>query len=221
MRKIQKEKSEDTFFISWGDLVSLLLVFFIYLFSISEIDPIKFLEVGQSMEKEITDNVNISKSRLEKLKEEKEELERMQSQMESYIEENNLQDVFSVEYLQDRVEMNLGNVLLFEVGKAALKTKAKDILMKVNEVLESANSLVIVEGHTDDVVIKSDKYPSNWELSSARAAAVVRFLVEKGIPGDRCKVIGMSKYQPLAPNTSIQNRSKNRRVKITLKPNVE
>lgn len=212
----QEEETEDSFFVSWSDLVTLLLVFFVYLYSISEIDILKFLEATGSMKEEV--NLSSEQDLLATMQMEKEKLLQMQKDIEEFIEEEQLEEVFSVEYTNEKLELNLGNVLLFEQGSADLKTKAKQILSKVGELFKTTDGQIIVEGHTDDIPIKTKEYPSNWELSSARASSVVRFLGSRQVKESRFLVIGYNQYKPLAPNSNSQNRSKNRRVKITLRP---
>jgi len=73
-----------------------------------------------------------------------------------------------------------------------------------------------VEGHTDDLPIHTQRFPSNWELSAARAASVVRFFIQQGIPKERLQAVGLADTQPRAPNTSPEDRAKNRRVVIQL-----
>jgi chemotaxis protein MotB len=214
-----EEESEDSFFVSWSDLVTLLLVFFVYLYSISEIDIVKFLEATGSMNDEV--NLSSEQDLLATMQMEKEKLLQMQKDIEEFIQEEQLEEVFSVEYTNEKLELNLGNVLLFEQGSAELKTKAKLILTKVGELFKTTDGNIIVEGHTDDIPIKTKEYPSNWELSSARASSVVRFLGTRRVKEDRFLVIGYNQFRPLAPNINEANRSKNRRVKITLKPDRE
>ena len=214
-----EEETEDSFFVSWSDLVTLLLVFFVYLYSISEIDVLKFLEATGSMKEEV--NLSSEQDLLATMQMEKEKLLQMQKDIEEFIQEEQLQEVFSVEYTNEKLELNLGNVLLFEQGAADLKTKAKQILAKVGEMFKTTDGQIIVEGHTDDLPIKTKEFPSNWALSSARASSVVRFLGSRRVKESRFLVIGYNQYKPLAPNSNATNRSKNRRVKITLRPDRE
>lgn len=214
-----EEETEDSFFVSWSDLVTLLLVFFVYLYSISEIDILKFLEATGSMKEEV--NLSSEQDLLATMQMEKQKLLQMKEDIEEFIQEEKLEDVFSVEYTNEKLELNLGNVLLFEQGSAELKTKAKQILAKVGELFKTTEGQIIVEGHTDDLPIKTKEFPSNWELSSARASAVVRFLGSRHVKEARFLVIGYNQYKPLAPNSNAVNRSKNRRVKITLRPDRE
>ena len=209
------EESVDNFYVSWSDLVTLLLVFFVYLYSISEIDVVKFLEAQGSMSEEIS--VDGATNLIEDMKQEQAKLAEIKQEIDEYIQAESLQDVFSVDLIKDSLEINLGNVLLFELGESSLKPKAKVILVEMSKLFAKINSRIIIEGHTDNIPIKTEKYPSNWELSAARAASVVRYLVKKGVPEKSFLVVGYNQFSPLVPNTSNANRSKNRRVKLIVK----
>jgi chemotaxis protein MotB len=211
----RRESNEDSFYVSWSDLVTLLLVFFVYLYSISEIDVVKFLEAAGSMSQEV--NFDSDKNLLKTLHMEKEKLKQMKIDMDAFIEQEELNDVLSVAYTDEKLEINMGNVLLFELGSAELRDKAKVVLTKVSEVFNTSEGKIVVEGHTDDMPIATKQYPSNWELSSARASSVVRFLGLKQVKQDRFMVIGYNQFDPLVPNLNTVNRAKNRRVKITVK----
>lgn len=207
---------DNNFFVSWSDLVSLLLVFFVYLYSISEIDPLKFLQVKYALSgSEIS---SVEEDVLEILKLEQESLKTIYIEMEAFIQEESLQEVVSVTLLEDRLEISLGNVLLFEQGEATLKKNAEVILYQVGGLFNKNDGQIVVEGHTDDVPIETNAFPSNWELSSARASSVVRFLRQVGVQENRFVVMAFNQFKPVVPNTDDVSRAKNRRVKITVRP---
>ena len=208
----------DNFYVSWSDLVTLLLVFFVYLFSISEIDIIKFLEAKESLNKSIDMKTDMDK--LELIMLEKQQLKEMLVSMQAYIEKEKLENVVNVAYTDDDLEINMGTQFLFELGSAELRAHAQSVLTRVAQMFNKTQSQIIVEGHTDDLPIHTEQFPSNWELSSARASSVVRFLSSQRVNESRFLVLGYNMYAPLVPNDSVDNRAKNRRVKITLKPNM-
>ena len=111
----------------------------------------------------------------------------------------------------------LTDKVLFDSGEAALKPKAFPILNKVASLLHLAGDHdVMVEGHTDNVPIHDSKYPTNWELSTARASTVVRFLIAHGAAKMRMAASGYAALHPIAPNTTASGRSRNRRVEVIL-----
>jgi chemotaxis protein MotB len=120
------------------------------------------------------------------------------------------------------VVMDISASTLFGTGEAVLQPGSLEVLRQVASVLSKEDMPIEVEGHTDDTPIATAQFPSNWELSSARASSVVRILVDNGIPEKRLAVVGLASNQPLAPNNSAENRAKNRRVTITIaSPNLD
>ena len=107
--------------------------------------------------------------------------------------------------------------VLFESGEAKIKPKAMPLLEKIAGLLQvDADHPINVEGHTDNVPIKSSQFPTNWELSTARAASVVRLLIADNAPANRLGAVGYAQLHPIAPNDSATGRSRNRRVEIVL-----
>ena len=129
-----------------------------------------------------------------------------------------IKDLGSVELIEDRaVRITLKNDLLFEQGKADLKPGAKEVLGDIALVIEQTSHMVNVVGHTDNVPIKTDEFPTNWELSAIRACAVARYLIENyQISGERFFISGHSYYQPLNSNRTSMSRATNRRVEIII-----
>ncbi|MCK5313393.1 MAG: flagellar motor protein MotB [Desulfobacteraceae bacterium] len=129
-----------------------------------------------------------------------------------------IKDLASVELIEDKaVRITLTNDLLFEVGKADLKPGAKEVLGNVALVIQQTSYMVNVVGHTDNVPIKTDEFPTNWELSAIRACVVARYLMENHrLPGERFFISGHSYHQPLNSNITSENRIRNRRVEIII-----
>jgi chemotaxis protein MotB len=122
-----------------------------------------------------------------------------------------------VRQYKDMLTVDVAEQLFFDSGRADLKDTGKAVLKKVGEALKGYEDKVIrVVGHTDNVPIKTKVFPSNWELSVARATTVVRYLQEVGIPPERMVASGRAEYQPVAENDTPEGRKKNRRIEITL-----
>ncbi len=125
-----------------------------------------------------------------------------------------------VRQYQNMLAVDLAEQIFFDSGRATLKPGGKEVLKKVGEALKGYETKVIrVVGYTDNVpVAKSlqDKFPSNWELSVARATTVVRFLQEVGVPPERMVASGRGEYSPVATNDTPEGRQKNRRIEIML-----
>jgi chemotaxis protein MotB len=128
----------------------------------------------------------------------------------------------SVTQLKDKLSVNLVEKILFDSGSADIKKDGKKVLERVAEILKKVtDKQVRVEGHTDNVPIGSrlaERFPSNWELSTARATTVARYLQDKGIDPKLLSAGGYSEYRPVAPNDTDENKAKNRRIEIALVP---
>jgi chemotaxis protein MotB len=134
------------------------------------------------------------------------------------VEKNHLENFASVELVRNKaVRILLTSDLMFDTGKADLKGGAVEVLRKIAAILRRTPYLVNLVGHTDDIPIHTSQFPSNWELSTARASAVARFLTEEmKIPPERFCISGYADYHPLRPNVSPENRAVNRRVEIII-----
>ncbi len=117
----------------------------------------------------------------------------------------------------DSIRLRLPSALLFERGSVEIGAEAGDVLDGVASVLTDAVGPIHVIGHTDDDPVESEAFPTNWELAPARAAAVARALIVRGVldPG-RVTVMGRGKHEPVAPNVSEEAKARNRRVEILI-----
>jgi len=124
------------------------------------------------------------------------------------------EDLISVRYEDDYVEIEIKSELLFQQGGTRLSKEARDVATKLAKVLKNFPNSMRVEGYTDDRPIKSAVYPSNWELSAARAGAIVRLFAEKGVHPAQLSAVGYAEFRPVADNTTLEGRIKNRRVSV-------
>jgi len=114
------------------------------------------------------------------------------------------------------LEIEMRSSLLFDSGDATLSNKALELLAQIGGILREQKTPVRVEGFTDNIPIHSARFPSNWELSSARAAAVVQLFIEEGLDPTQLMATGYGEFQPIAGNDTPENRSKNRRVVLMI-----
>lgn len=114
------------------------------------------------------------------------------------------------------VSFRIDSSILFPSGQTELDPAGVQVLQRLARVLSGIPHRIVVAGHTDTRTIRNDRYPSNWELSGARAGSVVRYLQQQGIASDRLTAVGMAATQPLADNGTAQGRARNRRVELTL-----
>jgi chemotaxis protein MotB len=121
-----------------------------------------------------------------------------------------------------KLMLELPSAVLFPLGKAEISEDGAVTLREVANVLAQIEGREFqVAGHTDDVPVTSGRFEDNWELSAARSVAVVRALVEMGVDPKWLSASGYSKYRPTAPNTTKENKAQNRRIEITLMPNLD
>lgn len=126
-----------------------------------------------------------------------------------------LKDMAEVQMTDRQIKVNIAAPVLFASGKAALTPSSAEVLGAVARVIAKLPNDIIVEGHTDNVPVKSGDYATNWELSAARADAVVELLAEKyAIPQERMVSAAYGEYRPIATNETAEGRAKNRRIEI-------
>jgi len=127
-----------------------------------------------------------------------------------------MQDQVVVRNHGDWVEVEIRTDMLFGSGSATLAPAAEGVIAQLAAVLRGAPNPVRVEGHTDNVPIRSSAFPSNWELSAARSASVVRLLAAGGVDPARLAVLGLGEFRPAASNTTAAGRNANRRVLLVI-----
>ncbi|MEE8394626.1 MAG: flagellar motor protein MotB [bacterium] len=201
------EEFDQDWIFTYGDMVTLLLVFFILLLTFCKTDIDKFRSVAESFKPTPPGSpffLSGQPSVLEKLAQEIETVELPE-------------EVFVT--VDDRgLVVSFRDTALFRPGSAELVPKSRASLDKFVKFLYALPNEIIVEGHTDNQDIATSQYPSNWELSSARASAVARFLEGQGVKGNRVTVIGFAAYRPRFRNDTPEKRALNRRIDVVVKP---
>ena len=125
--------------------------------------------------------------------------------------------------IRDRlwIEIELSSSLLFPSGDALPNDQAFQLIDKVAGILAPFDNPVHVEGFTDNLPISTDKFPTNWELSAARAGSVVRMLAAQGVNPSRLAAVGYGEFQPVADNATAEGRARNRRVVLVVSRNLD
>jgi len=225
MKKEKEEVEEPSapfWMTTFSDMTTLLLVFFILILSYSTIELEKFKGAMSSMKgalgvlPDMGSTVPLhNKSLRDRLTNKERTYQTKVKELEKMVEKLNVGDQVQFEATSEGLHLRLGDRLLFDIGKAQLKPQVIPILKKIAELVRNNQKEVYVEGHTDNVPIHTKQFPSNWELSTARAMSVVRYLhVVEGIPGNRLAAVGHGEFRPLVPNDTPAHRAKNRRVEI-------
>ncbi|WP_406686437.1 flagellar motor protein MotS [Rossellomorea vietnamensis] len=216
--------------VTFSDLITLILVFFILLFSMSQIDIVKFRTIADSFQQRQIlefypsvipfDNPSAEpkvESGESKGREAEQDLNSLLSNIQSYLKENELTDVVVATRSERGVVLVLQEQALFASGEATVLPDAYPFLDKVGGLLSEIPNFVKVEGHTDNRPINTYRFPSNWELSSARASSVVRYLITtEDLDPKRFIAVGYGDTRPVAPNDKVENLQKNRRVEVII-----
>ncbi len=201
--KKKQEQDEGGWLTTFADMMTLLMTFFVLLFAMSTLDPVKLEQFGDSTKKE-----NSKKTK-------KVSLSQINKEVKKLVVEQELQSQVKVSMDARGVTLGIASDLAFGSGTATLSGPIKSFLVKLVSTMEKATYAIAVEGHTDNDPIRSSQFPSNWELSAARASAVIRYLTSQGIEADKFRAIGFGDTVPLFENDSPANKAKNRRVDIT------
>lgn len=195
----------EKFLISYADLITLLLVMFIFLYSISKIDETKLAEAFGKTPSEST-VMRLSRDELKML-------DKIRELVKDNVDPDSIvrSDIRTI-----LIRLNTSD--LFAPGYSNFIDGAdKVILDAIKDEMKEGVKQLLVDGHTDNVPIKSEIFPSNWELSSARASRVARFIMETlRFPPERLVVAGYGEHRPLEPNNSDEHRAMNRRVEIKI-----
>ena len=185
---------------------------------------------NQELTREITDlrqELNLKVAEISKATNEKEaEIARVQATRDSLVSEmtKEIQDnQIQITQLADKLKVSIVDKILFPSGEANITDEGLLVLERVGNILKNTeNNIIRVEGHTDNVPISAAlkyKFPSNWELSTARATNVVRLLEDKvGIDPVKLEAVGLGEHQAVASNETKQGRAQNRRIEIALLP---
>jgi chemotaxis protein MotB len=215
------ERGNEIWLITLSDLLMLLMIFFVVLFSLAlqkqylAKQPTKasagtpaISQVSDYVKKAASDTPSVAPTQQDiPTSLEKELVSALNS-------ENNPQGLF-IRRTADLLTLTFPEKIIFDPGQAKLKSSSDDILNKVAMFINShANLVVEVQGYTDDTPINSTQYPSNWELSVDRATQVARSLIARGTNPTQVSVKGFGEYHPLVPNRSVEEKQLNRRVEI-------
>ncbi len=238
-KKIEVKEGLPAWMGTYGDMVTLLLCFFVLLFASSSVDAAKFQAIAASFNDEIVvvqggsgngegnmvgsgimELPNVDRSihdSKENFKKQTEELNQMASEFKTYFAENNLSEDVDVQVEDSYVKLNFKDGILFDSGKYELTEYSKVILSDVSEqLLEYPESDIIIEGHTDNIPMSTSEIPNNWYLSANRALAVLTFFIEHGISPEHLSAEGKGEYEPIADNNTAEGRAQNRRVEIKI-----
>lgn len=240
-----EEEMGEGWLLPYADLLTLLLALFIVLFASSSIDQAKFAAMASAFTNEILGGASFESigdytdmdvlpqleispapdadSDSQELvdsgamsEDDMSELQSLQTQLAQYFEDNGLTASVSMTIDERGLVISLSNAVLFDSGQAEVKEQYKSVLVSVSDSVSKLDRYIRVEGHTDNVPMgPSVAYPTNWELSVARACSVVRLFIDLGgSDPQRLVACGYGEYKPVADNSTVEGRAKNRRIDI-------
>lgn len=229
--KRYEHDNRDRWLISYADFVTLLFAFFVVMYSISSVNEEKYKSFGEALNTAFNKEEAAPQAgaggqgmlfmadrqtlRLaEEQRKRQEQMKNLGAGLSQVMSELIEQNQVSVSQTRRGVEIDISASTLFGTGEATLQPAALAVLRQVAGVLVREEFSIEVEGHTDDIPIATAQFPSNWELSSARASSVARLLGDGGVPARRLAVVGRASNQPMASNGTAEGRAKNRRVTI-------
>ncbi|ACZ19556.1 OmpA/MotB domain protein [Thermanaerovibrio acidaminovorans DSM 6589] len=219
------------FMATYGDMVTLLLTFFVFLYSFSSIDVQKFQKMIFSFQgalgvlpggKTIQEDAGVYQGKVgqdagDSIKRTQEFKEGIARQLQALAKEEGLQSQMKVHVDQRGVTVSMSEQFLFAPGSAELSPFARRVLFKVGQVLRVVRFPLSFEGHTDNTPMEGGLYGDNWGLSAARAAAVASYMVNRiGLSDKNVQAVGYGPSKPLVPNDTPEHRAINRRVDIVI-----
>ena len=221
--RVEDKENLDRWLLTYSDLITLLLAFFVVMYSMSQVDAKRFGQMAKALHGILKGGENVFDYDEAKPTEDGHgllklgNLRMLQARVEERFKGINRLDDVSSEITERGLVIHIVDRALFDEGAADLKPQAIDVLDLINDEVRAMPNHLRIEGHTDDRQIATLRFPSNWELSAARATEVVRFFVNQhDFPPDRISALGYGEFRPIRPNNSIENRAMNRRVDIVI-----
>ncbi len=238
-KREEEHENHERWLVSYADFITLLFAFFVVMYALSSINEGKYRVLSDSLTNAFRNvPINVSSQAItpqmpmppaktapaakpnapqEKAKQlQRDRMKSMAQDIMAALAPLVQQGKVRVLETSRGVTIEIADSALFSVGQAVLGPESSQALRTVAAVIATADFPVTIEGHTDNVPIKTAQFPSNWELSAVRATTVLRLFAESGVPADRLTAIGYGDTRPVEANDSIEGRARNRRVSIQI-----
>ncbi len=223
--------------ISYADFVTMLLALFMVMFATSSMGDTKVKDVNKSIQKVFASQTiqnTQTEQNVKNIETEQDTQSKLENSGKTLIEGGDgiLDSGQLIEEFKKDIELNssikvlkeprgvvirLNDTMLFDPGSAIIKPQAMITLDRIAASLDKFKNPIVIEGHTDSMPIRNEKYPSNWELSTSRATNIIKYLTEKyKFPPSRLSAVGYGEFMPIEKNDTPQGRAKNRRVDIII-----
>jgi len=210
----EPEHIEEDWLMSYADMVTLLMAFFLAMLSVSHVDPVLFEQMKKGLRSDIGKDKDV-----------KTPLGEIKHDLDSLLAGERARGEVNIDLGREGIVLEFSSSAVFDPGKADVGPAARANMDKVAEAIKNIEYYkfaVDIEGHTDNIPIKTLQFPSNWELSVMRATNIVKYLIGKGIPSERLKAAGYADTKPKIPNVDGEgkpipaNQAKNRRIVLKI-----
>lgn len=214
LKRTKVESETEDWLITYSDAITLLLAFFVLILSVSEINQSKFEQVTKSINEDLLEKEEYRSPLLD-----------LENSLSFVLLQNNIELESAITTSDNFLKIDLPSEILFESASSELEPGSVRLLSEIADRIKSFNLNnfdIEIEGHSDDTPINSLRYPSNWELSSSRAIAVLRIFIQRGVQQTKLKAIGYAETKPKVPNRDNlgnpikSNQKLNRRVEILI-----
>lgn len=242
----EEHENEERWLLTYADLITLMMVFFVVMYSLSKADTARFQTLASSLSSAFHTPVGTPvplpggagkkgtepTTRMQKNPKRPPEgtpgqegksltptIEKLQTEFMDLVKKENLENSITISTSPSgtRLFVRMSDSLLFDPGSGTPTQASLPLLAKIATLITESKKPVRVEGHTDNVPIHTARYPSNWELSTERASSVISYLIsEHHLSPELLSASGYSEYRPVAPNDTPENRAKNRRVEFVI-----
>lgn len=210
-RRPNYDDSSSSWLVTYSDAVTLLLAFFVIILSVSDLNQGKIESLKEGLAEVITSEHPSTP------------FSDIKQGLDDYVEQHGLQNQVSVTLDPQGISVEFANVALYDSGSADLKPESTPLLQELSRVISDVSNgahMIEVEGHTDDLPIHNELFPSNWELSAARATGIVKYLLDSGIEKQRLKASGYADSRPKEDAAELpikEQREANRRVVVSVR----
>lgn len=235
--KKKKKENSERWLLTYSDLITLLMIFFVIMYSMSNVDSKKYDSLATSLNTSLSPSFSIvpggsnnyvgsgvsanngnsqflSNSHPNETLSPTQEIEQ---QLKNYLETHDLTSQVNLHIEPQGLILSLNENIFFESGKAEVQPDYQKNLLEISEILNTFDNNVLIEGHTDNVPISNSHFKSNWELAAIRATNVVQLLIDEGhMEPSKLSATSYGEYRPIASNDTPEGRSKNRRIDIVL-----
>lgn len=224
-KKKPKKENSERWLLTYSDLITLLMIFFVVMYSMSSVDSQKYAELAGSLNTSMgilqggtgiangTNDATPSISAEQSLSADG----KIQQALQEYLESHGLSEQVSIHVDPRGLTLSFNDNILFDSGKADLQPTYQKYLLEICDIVRTFTNDVVVEGHTDNVPIHTSQFSSNWELAAIRAINVVHFFIDEGnLPASKLSAISYGEQRPVASNDTPEGRAQNRRIDIVL-----